>query len=60
MSKTTDLVNKVREEKQQLNELIVSVKMDKEKNKSLVKKKKKDIARLLTQINASNGEQNDG
>jgi len=55
-------LNKKVESKKGLNELrielqklILNVRSGKEKNTSLVKKAKKDIARLLTNLKANNG-----
>ena len=56
MSKTAELNTELKNERVALNELIIKVKMNKETNKSLIKQKRKNIARLLTKINASSEE----
>tara|TARA_B100000427_G_scaffold138364_1_gene115104 strand:+ start:4516 stop:4683 length:168 start_codon:yes stop_codon:yes gene_type:complete len=53
MSDTTtdELIKEIQQKKVELNNIKMQIFLDKEKNKRLIKSKKKEIAQLFTKIN---------
>ena len=48
---TDDLIKEIQQKKDELNNIKMQIFLDKEKNKRLIKSKKKEIAQLFTKIN---------
>ncbi|MBI60177.1 50S ribosomal protein L29 [bacterium] len=48
---TDELINEIQQKKVELNNIKMQIFLDKEKNKRLIKSKKKEIAQLFTKIN---------